>query len=115
MTTIVHKSDFKDFPGLHSACFYWGASVIQYAQNFIVFGYGVNPYENAEKFETKITYSDVIDLSDANNCDTDRIKGMLYRLEISISQAHNMIMNDLCYPEGHINRRFYKCGTPLNK
>ncbi len=108
-TVIVHKSDFKDFPGLQMACFYYSASVIQYAKHFVIFGYDINPYEMVDKFDrfySDNSYNRVLELAEENGMNLNKAKGLMDRLEMRSNKVLNILLNSLNYPKGHINRYF---------
>ena len=52
MTVTVWKSDFKDFPGLKSACVFFGRFMIKDTENFMVFKFK-DPYQIAEMFKSR--------------------------------------------------------------
>ena len=102
MTTTVHKSDFKDFPGLQEACRFFDNHIVQTTTNFIVFD-NFNPYEKAYAWGGY--YNDAIQFAEENGFDITIVTLMLDNLRISAVDLLNAMISKTSWPEGHINRR----------
>ena len=109
MTTTVHISDFKDFPGLQEACVYFKSSMTYPSFNFYIFD-GVNPYEHAYRFQkgdiNTNKYSEAIEFAEENGFNASNVKSDLNSLIANSSKVLNRLMNLCSYPQGHIRRAY---------
>jgi len=106
MTTIVFKSDFKDFSGLQKACKFFHSRVTSRCANYIQFD-GVNPYEKAYAWDVNYnSYAKAIEFAMQNGFSLFRVRGMMDSLKMDGEEVLNLMLAKVAYPEGHIKRLF---------
>ena len=109
MTTTVHISDFKDFPGLQNACHYFKSSISYSSFNFYIFT-GVNPYEEAFRFRNRDweqnDYSNAINYARENGFNAQNVKSDLNALIVNATDTIKRLLNLCSYPQEHIRRNY---------